>query len=73
MNKRGKQTAIAISAALGASLGWMVSSYISNKRSLAENQPLLERLKDFEKQLYTDGFEKANDLQGIRQEVENRI
>ncbi|MFD1337225.1 hypothetical protein ACFQ4N_16910 [Oceanobacillus iheyensis] len=73
MSKRRKQAAIATSAALGASLGWAVSSYISNKRSLEENQTFIERLKDFEQQLYTDGFEKANDLQGIRQEVENRI
>lgn len=67
------QAMIATSAAVGASLGWLVSSYLLKKRSLYEYRSPLERVKDFEKQLYEDGYQKANDLQGIRQEVENQI
>jgi len=67
------QAMIATSAAIGASLGWMASSYLVKRRSLVEYQTPIERIKDFEKQLYEDGYQKANDLQGIRQAVENRI
>ncbi|WP_080876040.1 hypothetical protein [Oceanobacillus timonensis] len=73
MNNKVYQAGIVVSSAVGATLGWAAASYLEKKRNLEENPPLLTRLRDLEQRLYHDGFQKATELQEIRQEVENRI
>ncbi|GIO23083.1 hypothetical protein J11TS1_16640 [Oceanobacillus sp. J11TS1] len=73
MSNKTYKAGIVVSTVVGAALGWTASSYVEKKRALEENPSLLTRLRDFEQRLYHDGYQKATELQEIRQEVENKI
>lgn len=73
MSSKAYKAGIVVSSVIGATLGWAASSYVEKKRNLEENPSLLTRLRDFERRLYQDGFQKSTELQEIRQEVENKI
>ncbi|WP_249872595.1 hypothetical protein [Oceanobacillus saliphilus] len=62
-----------VSAVGGITLGWFIKNYLSKQRQLEEHQSIVERLKEFERQLYEDGQKRAKAIESIQEEVTNKI
>jgi hypothetical protein len=57
----------------GIAVGWITRTAQTKRYELPEQPSLLDRIKRFERQLYRDGMQRANKINGIKREVENRL
>lgn len=72
--RKGKRDlAMLASAVGGVSLGWLAVDYISKRQRREANESIIGRVKNFEKKLYADGEKRANEMQRIKQEVEEAV
>lgn len=70
MNK--SMITVAASAVGGITVGWLIRTVQTKRYELPAQPSLLDRIKRFERQLYRDGMERANEIEGIKRRVENR-
>ena len=72
--REGKRNfAMLASAVAGVSLGWLAVDYLSKRQEQGEDKSVFERVKNFEEKLYADGAMRANDIERIKQEVNDKI
>lgn len=57
----------------GISLGWLVRVAQSKRKQMPAQPTITDRVKRFERKLYKDGLKRANEIQEIKRDVENRI
>lgn len=63
-----------ISVATGAlALGWMGKDYNSKVKQKSDHEPILQKLKDAEQKLYDDGLMRANEIDLIKKEVQEKV
>lgn len=64
---------IALGMTCGLAAGWLLRTAQSQQNELPSQPAIRERIRRFERQLYRDGLQRANNIRAIKQEVENKL
>ncbi|MEC5425980.1 hypothetical protein QGM71_21235 [Virgibacillus sp. C22-A2] len=64
---------VVVGAVCGFSLGWIARQYNTKRLKLEGNKPLFDTLKSFERKVYADGFRRAGQLKGIKQDIHDKV
>lgn len=69
-----KNKASFISVATGAlALGWVARSYRSKVKQKSDYESILQKLRNAEQKLYNDGLTRANEIDLIKKEVQEKV
>lgn len=71
--ERTNKSFMVSSALSGALIGWVVKQSVSKRQERVDYKPLVERLKNRERNFYAEGRRRARDIESIKQEVHQKI
>lgn len=72
MNSKSSYTMIA-GALGGVTLGWFFRSFNHKRKQLEGYESFLDKAKNLEKKIYEDGKKRADQIDGIKQEVNKKV